>query len=129
MNANLQRSSTDKIVAGVCGGLGRHFGADTVIVRLVFLAWIFFFGASLIVFAGGDHQIALRLILFSALSFCLSPIVYLALWVVMPKQQEQPAQARLLQQVSPAGSHNPTGEWQFDPYTGRAIRQERSSEH
>ncbi|HEU5089790.1 MAG TPA: hypothetical protein VFT99_20180, partial [Roseiflexaceae bacterium] len=89
----------------------------------------FFFGASLIVFAGGDHQIALRLILFSALSFCLSPIVYLALWVAMPKQPEQPAHARLQQQVSPAGSHNPTGEWQFDPYTGRAIRQERSSEH
>lgn len=129
MNTTLQRSGTDKIIAGVCGGLGRHFGADTVIVRLVFLAWIFFFGASLIVFAGGDHQSAMRLMIFSVLSFCLSPIVYLALWLAMPKEQEQPAQAHLLQQVSPVGPYNPTGEWQFDPYTGRAIRQERSSEH
>lgn len=129
MNSDLQRSTTDKIIAGVCGGLARRSGADSVMVRLLFLAWVFFFGASLIVFAGGDHQAAMRLMIFSALSFCLSPMVYLALWVAMPKEPAAPSHAHLLQQASPAGPYNPTGEWQFDPYTGRSIKYERNSEH
>ena len=32
------RSSTDKIFAGVCGGLGEYFDIDSTIIRLI---WVF----------------------------------------------------------------------------------------
>ena len=39
----LYRSNTDKIIWGVCGGLGEYFKIDSVIIRilfiLMFLAW------------------------------------------------------------------------------------------
>lgn len=34
----LTRSSTDSKIAGVCGGLGEHFGVDATIVRLIWVA-------------------------------------------------------------------------------------------
>ena len=33
----LHRSTTNKMLAGVCGGLGEFFGADATIIRLVVL--------------------------------------------------------------------------------------------
>ena len=33
----LTRSSDDKIVSGLCGGLGRHFGLDPVVFRIAFV--------------------------------------------------------------------------------------------
>jgi phage shock protein C len=114
--APLRRSSNDKVIAGVCGGLGQRFGTDTVVVRLAFLAAIFFFFGSALMFIGGEQHIAMRLLLFSGLSFCLSPLVYLALWIAMPRE----ATAELL--VAQMGAVDPTGEWRFDPYTGRAIQ-------
>lgn len=35
--ARLRRSTSDKVVAGVCGGLGRYFGVDPVWFRLAFI--------------------------------------------------------------------------------------------
>lgn len=35
----LYRSEDDRLLAGVCGGLGEYFGIDPVIVRLI---WVFF---------------------------------------------------------------------------------------
>ena len=37
MEKKLHRSSTDKAIAGVCGGIGEYFGIDSIIVRLVFV--------------------------------------------------------------------------------------------
>ena len=54
----LTRSTTDKIVAGVCGGLARHFSIDPALVRLAFVVFAFFGGASI--------------------------PVYVVLWIVMP---------------------------------------------
>jgi phage shock protein C len=34
--ARLTRSSTDKMLLGVCGGLARRFGVDSTLVRVVF---------------------------------------------------------------------------------------------
>lgn len=34
----LYRSSKDKKLAGVCGGLGEYFGIDSTLIRL---AWVF----------------------------------------------------------------------------------------
>jgi phage shock protein PspC (stress-responsive transcriptional regulator) len=33
----LYRSNTDKMIAGVCGGLGKFFDIDTTIVRILFV--------------------------------------------------------------------------------------------
>lgn len=33
----LERSRTDRIISGVCGGIARQFNFDTVVVRLVFV--------------------------------------------------------------------------------------------
>lgn len=33
----LYRSRTDKMIAGVCGGLGRYLGIDPTLVRLLFV--------------------------------------------------------------------------------------------
>ena len=56
----LYRSNTDKMIAGVCGGLARYLGVDPTIVRLVFLL-LFFVGGSAI------------------------PI-YLILWIITPQE-------------------------------------------
>ena len=41
----LCRSSTDKVLAGVAGGIGAYFGIDSVIVRIGFIALTFLGGA------------------------------------------------------------------------------------
>ncbi len=41
----LCRSSTDRVIAGVAGGLGTYFGVDPVIVRIVFVVLTFVGGA------------------------------------------------------------------------------------
>jgi phage shock protein PspC (stress-responsive transcriptional regulator) len=54
----LMRSSTDKKIAGVCGGLAEYFDLDSTIIRLIWVLAFFFAGA------GG--------------------LVYLILWIVLP---------------------------------------------
>lgn len=33
----LYRSKTNKVLAGVCGGMGEYFGVDPVLVRLIWV--------------------------------------------------------------------------------------------
>ena len=33
----LRRSRSDKVIAGVCGGIGRYLGVDTVLIRIAFV--------------------------------------------------------------------------------------------
>ncbi|AKP68217.1 PspC domain-containing protein [Companilactobacillus ginsenosidimutans] len=40
MRKRLTRSSTDRLLAGVCGGLGEYFGVDSTWFRLAFIALI-----------------------------------------------------------------------------------------
>jgi phage shock protein PspC (stress-responsive transcriptional regulator) len=42
----LYRSRTDRLIGGVCGGLGEHFGVDAVIVRIAAVVLLLFGGAS-----------------------------------------------------------------------------------
>jgi phage shock protein C len=35
--ARLRRSSSDRVIAGICGGLGRYFSVDPVIFRIAFV--------------------------------------------------------------------------------------------
>ncbi len=56
----LMRSSKNKMIAGVCGGLADYLNLDPTVVRLIFM---------LLFFLGG-HGL----------------LVYLILWLVMPVQ-------------------------------------------
>jgi phage shock protein PspC (stress-responsive transcriptional regulator) len=47
----LRRSTTDRYVAGVAGGLGRHFNIDPTILRVLLVVLTFFGGAGLLVYA------------------------------------------------------------------------------
>ena len=46
----LYRSSTNKMVAGVCGGIGEYFSVDPTLVRLGFVALSFLAGGGLLVY-------------------------------------------------------------------------------
>lgn len=37
MNAKLKKSSTDKMIAGVCGGIANSLGWDATIIRIIFV--------------------------------------------------------------------------------------------
>jgi phage shock protein C len=60
----LYRSTNDKMIAGVCGGLGQYLGLDSTIVRLIFV---------LLALAGGPGLLA-----------------YLILWLVVPEASNTP---------------------------------------
>ena len=46
----LQRSVDDRMVAGVAGGLGKYFGVDPVLVRVVFVITSLLGGGGLLVY-------------------------------------------------------------------------------
>ncbi len=47
----LRRSGTDRYVAGVAGGLGRHFDVDPTVVRVLLAVLTFFGGAGVLLYA------------------------------------------------------------------------------
>lgn len=46
LNNKLRKSSTDKAIAGVCGGIAEYFGISSVGVRLIFI----FLPANLVIY-------------------------------------------------------------------------------
>lgn len=42
MQRTLRRPRNNRVIAGVCGGLGEYFGIDPTIVRIIFVLLIFF---------------------------------------------------------------------------------------
>lgn len=46
----LYRSLKDRMIAGVCGGLGEYFGIDSTWVRLLFLLCLLLGGSALLVY-------------------------------------------------------------------------------
>jgi phage shock protein C len=46
----LYRSSDDRVIAGVCGGLGEYFGVDAVLVRIAFVVLVFAGGAGILAY-------------------------------------------------------------------------------
>lgn len=46
----LYRSSTDKQIAGVCGGLGKYLDIDPTIIRLAFVALLIVGGQGLLLY-------------------------------------------------------------------------------
>ena len=50
MDKKLYKSSNDKVLAGVCGGIAEYFAVDTVIVRLAWVVFTLMGGAGLIAY-------------------------------------------------------------------------------
>ena len=50
MAKKLYKSSTDKKIFGVCGGLANYFDIDPIIVRIIFIVLFFGYGAGLLVY-------------------------------------------------------------------------------
>ncbi len=44
------RSSTDKIIGGVCGGIAEYFNIDPLLVRLAFALLFFGYGTGLLAY-------------------------------------------------------------------------------
>ncbi len=65
MNGKLVRSSQDKILGGVCGGLAEYFRIDPIFIRIFFVLWV----------VVGDWAVW----------------AYFALWLIMPPQQYEGA--------------------------------------
>jgi phage shock protein C len=49
----LFRSRKDKVIAGLCGGLGKYFSIDPVIVRLIAIGLVLIGGGGIIVYLIG----------------------------------------------------------------------------
>jgi phage shock protein PspC (stress-responsive transcriptional regulator) len=47
---SLTRPRDDRIIAGVCSGIGRHFNIDPTIVRIVFVASLFLPGPQILIY-------------------------------------------------------------------------------
>jgi len=46
----LYRSNTNRVIFGVCGGLGEYFSIDPILFRLIFIVLIFCGGAGIIIY-------------------------------------------------------------------------------
>ena len=58
----LRRSRTDKVIGGVCGGLGRYLSVDPVLIRIAFVA---------LAVAGGSGV-----------------LLYIVAWILIPEEAE-----------------------------------------
>lgn len=50
MQKKFYLSSTDKKIAGVCGGIAEYFNIDSLLVRVAFLVLVFGFGSGIIAY-------------------------------------------------------------------------------
>ena len=64
MDKRLQRSRTEKMIAGVCGGLAQYFDIDPTIARLLWVVITIMGGAGI--------------------------LLYIVLWIVMPLEPPAP---------------------------------------
>ncbi|RRD50942.1 PspC domain-containing protein [Arachnia propionica] len=47
---SLKRSNSDKIIAGVCGGIARAIGVESLIVRLAFVVFVLLGGSGIAIY-------------------------------------------------------------------------------
>jgi len=60
---HLRKSSQNRMLGGICGGLGEYFDIDATFVRIIFVVLLFVPG----------------------IRFWFIPLVYLLLWIIMPE--------------------------------------------
>ncbi len=46
----LYKSSTNRVLCGVCGGIGEYFNVDPTIIRLLFVLFVFGVGSGLLAY-------------------------------------------------------------------------------
>ncbi|MGN0335204.1 MAG: PspC domain-containing protein [Lachnospiraceae bacterium] len=46
----LYRSSQNRMISGVCGGIGEYFGIDPTIVRLIWAVFSLIYGAGIVAY-------------------------------------------------------------------------------
>lgn len=46
----LYKSSTNRVLCGVCGGIGEYFNIDPMIIRLIFVLFVFGVGSGLLAY-------------------------------------------------------------------------------
>jgi len=63
MKTKLYRSTTDRMIGGVCGGLGSYLAIDPILIRLFFV---------LLTLAGGSGV-----------------LIYLLLWILIPTGEQE----------------------------------------
>ncbi len=61
----LMRIREGKMLGGVCGGIGKYFDIDAVLIRIL---WV----------------------VLTCLSVGIGVIVYIAAWILMPEEEEKP---------------------------------------
>ncbi len=61
----LYRSSKERVIAGVCGGLGEYFDKDPVLFRLLFVIIAILFGSGI--------------------------LIYIIMWLSIPKDTKRPS--------------------------------------
>ena len=49
-NRKLHKSSTDRIIFGVCGGIGERLGIDSTVIRIAFVVFCLLGGSGVLVY-------------------------------------------------------------------------------
>lgn len=63
----LYRSKKERVLGGVCGGLGKYFHIDPIVVRIIFIVLAFLF----------------------ILPFPWMVVIYLLMWLIIPAEPEE----------------------------------------
>lgn len=103
MQTQMTRSTTDKVIGGVCGGLGQYFNVDPVFVRLGFV--------------------------FMTLATGLGVLLYAALWLVLPSSGGRAIFDQAMNSVQQVGqqvSQSMNAQPRFDSQTGLPLAQPRN---
>ncbi len=66
--SNLFRSKTDRVIAGVCGGIAEYFGLDSSLIRIAWVIFTLFSGSGI--------------------------ILYIICWIIVPENQSNKSDLR-----------------------------------
>ena len=72
MSPQLRRSETDRVIAGVAGGIAQRFGFNATLVRLAWVASVLFGGFGI--------------------------VIYLILWIALPKSPARVSATRIAEE-------------------------------
>ena len=68
MSKRIYRNTKEKVIAGVCSGLGEYFNIDPVVIRMIWLIAVLIFGTGI--------------------------LAYILAWIFIPKKPENAVQVK-----------------------------------